>query len=215
MYKTYAITVRPRAGITDDQVDRLSTWIRKQCEYYHVVTEKKDEQRHLHAALFLKTSKERKNVISMLLNQMKDLDGEERTVLRKGVKLMYNMDYIDNYLDKDDETVKVISNLPDKYLGFPEKEDSLDRKADPYYAKLEKLWYEHQHTGVEVCGQTCRDFLYDLMYNKRLIRIIADDKRIMQVARHLMRYLKKATVCNLEVPPWEARLETTSVDGWS
>ena len=214
MYKTYAITVRPRTGITDVQVQRLSDWVKKQCEYYHVVTEKNDDERHLHAGLFLKKEKERKNVISMLLNQMKELDGEERTVLRKGVKVMYNMDFIDNYLDKDDDTKVIVSNLPDQYLGFPEKAEDLNRKADPYYAKLEKLWYEHQNTGVEVCGQTCRDFLFDMMYNKRLIRIIADDKRIMQVARHLMRYLKKSTVCNLEVPPWELHLETTPEERW-
>ena len=54
-YQAYAVTIRPREGITDEQICHVDDWIHKVCDYYHVITEKCDKERHLHAALFLKS----------------------------------------------------------------------------------------------------------------------------------------------------------------
>lgn len=112
--KSYALTVRPLDGITDAQISKLSKWIRKNCDYYHLVTEKTMAERHVHAALFLKSEKSRSNVLQMIMQQFKDLSTTEKSVLRRGLKIMYNGDFIKNYLDKDDDTVVVMSSLPEQ-----------------------------------------------------------------------------------------------------
>jgi len=50
---------------------------------------------------------------------------------------------------------------------------------------------------------TARDFLFNMMYNERCINVIRDDKAIVQTARHLVRWLNKATHSTIELAPFE------------
>ena len=40
-YLTWAITVRPQSGITNDQIAGIIQWIERTCDYYHVITDGK------------------------------------------------------------------------------------------------------------------------------------------------------------------------------
>ena len=104
-YCSYAITVRPYGGISDERIGHLEAWIMKTCQYYHIITEKTGEARHLHAAMYLKKAVTRSNFINCLL-AVKGLNLEpvERKVQREGVKIMYNNDWMSKYLFKDDDT---------------------------------------------------------------------------------------------------------------
>ena len=51
-YKSFAITVRPRNGISDETIEELIKWITKK-DYGIVVIEMEDEARHLHAQIWL------------------------------------------------------------------------------------------------------------------------------------------------------------------
>lgn len=209
-FKSFALTVRPLDGITDKQIESTMAFIRRRCEFYHVVSEKTGSQRHLHAGLILKDEVSRSNLLVQILRLYKDLSSQEKTVLRSGLKIMYNGDFIHSYLDKDDDTVVIASNLPEEaHLEsyFPPKpvpvEGERARKCSIYYHELEALWWKHTTPGMEINTVTVRDFLFKVMYSLRVLPVIRDDKQIIQTARHLVRWLNKATTSTIELPCFE------------
>lgn len=212
-FKTYALTIRPRNGIDNGALNLISDWIRKRCEFYHIITEKTGHERHVHAALFLKMPITKSNMNTLLVRLAKDslgFDPEELTVLRKGVKILYSNDFIENYLDKDDDTEVVQTNLPaTNHLDswYPPKpidpETSKQQKHSHYYWELERLWYMYMSPTYEVNTKTVRDFLFNMMYSERCINVIRDDKTIVQTARHLVRWINKTTTNTIELAPFE------------
>lgn len=212
-FKSYAITIRPRNGIDEDQLPLVTDWIKKRCSHYHIVTEKEGSARHLHAAMYLLTPVKRSNMTVVLgrLGKKIGMDAEEICVMNRGVRILYSNDFVTNYLDKDDDTVVIASCLPE--MGslnsfYPPKPvaDVNQRKVakhSKYYWELEKLWYEHKRPIDEPNTQNMRNFLFDMMYNKRLIPVIKDDKSILQVSRHLTRWVKKVDESTLELAPFE------------
>lgn len=207
-FTTFAITLRPLQGVTDNDVDFFTKWCVKHTKHHYIVTEKLDHERHLHAAVFLKNPVTHSNLCTTLVRLYKHLDTEEKKVFRSGIKIMYNIDWIKNYLSKGDDTVIISKELPEAhYLEqyFPE---ALPAKkgpssCNPYYANLQKLWYEYQPTYQEINTITARDFLFKLMYKEDRIKILRDDKTISQTARHLVRYLLNKETCTFEPPPFE------------
>lgn len=211
-YRSYAITVRPKDGITDRQVTLFAKFVRKTCDHYHVVTEKTGHERHLHAGLFLKDATTRSNFVTRIQRLFKDLTTQEKSVLRQGIKIMYNVDFINTYLDKDDDTVVIESSLPEAgHLEsfFPPKpvpKAVAAKRCSLYYHELERLWFEHCPTDMEITTRTIRNFLFKMMYQKRCIPVIRDDKQIVQTARHLCRWLTQSEHCSdnaISLAPYE------------
>jgi len=208
-FRTYALTVRPRGGITDAQIALLEKFVRDKCEYYHMITEKTGFERHVHAALWLDKPVIRSNVVTMMMRLFKDLDHDEKRVIREGIKIMYNGDWTEKYLNKGDDTVVVCSSLPEGGFiesYFPKKVDpsvSKTPRCSLYYHELERLWYEHTPPGYEVHTMNTRNFLFNVMYNLRILPVIRDDKQIVQVSRHLCRWLNKAKESTIQLPPFD------------
>lgn len=207
-FSTYAITFRPKDGITDGQVTLFDKWIRKHSLYYHTVTEKTGSERHLHAGIVLRSPVTRSNVSIMLTRLISDLSSQEKRVFLNGIKVMYNRSFIESYLSKEDSTVVVDSNLPeaaklDTY--FPAKPESSPRtkKCSHYYHELESLYHQHVEPGTDINTPNIRNFLFKMMYSERCIPVIRDDKTIIQTARHLVRWLNKAEYSNIQIPPFE------------
>lgn len=179
------------------------------CDYYHVVTEKQGSQRHVHAGIVLKQPTTKSNLGVMVKRLFKDFDTAEQRVLLQGVKIMYNMDFIDHYLNKDDDTVVISTCLPEaghmeKYFPPKPNTDAVrTKKCSAYYHELEHLWYEHKQPHEEVNTMCVRDFLFKMMYSLRIIPVIRDDKTIIQTARHLCRWLNKSETSTIELPPFE------------
>ena len=112
-YQSYAITVRPLDGATSEHDNLMSAFVQKYCEYYYIVSEKLDDERHLHCGIFLKKPLTRSNLGVMLKRVFKNLADDEKRVLVGGIRIMYNIDFIRTYLDKDDETELILNNLPE------------------------------------------------------------------------------------------------------
>lgn len=209
-FSTFAFTLRPKDGISDNDIKLTMGFVRRTAEYYHVVTEKTGSQRHIHAAVVFKTPTSKGEVCTRLLRLFPELSPEEKPVLRRGVKIMYNMDFINNYLDKDDDTVILGSALPEAGCMesyFPPKPLSLEgtkeRKCSIYYHELERMWYENRQPHHDVTTVTTRDFLFEMMYDKRCLPVIRDDKQIIQTSRHLTRWLNKLSSSTIELPVFE------------
>lgn len=209
-YRSYSVTLRPLDGVTDAQVTSITKWIRKVSVYYHVITEKTGSERHVHAGFILKEARPRSNVLQRLMQLFKDLSASEKSVFRSGLRIMYNWDFIDSYLSKDDDTVVIASCLPEeRHIEgyFPPKADvssaSKKRKCSLYYHELEELWFQYNTPGCSVDTPSCRDFLFRMMYAERCLPVIRDDRQIIQVARHLCRWLNHSTHSTIVIPPFE------------
>lgn len=212
-FSTYALTIRPRDGIDDGQIAVVTAFIKKRSDYYHIITEKTGHERHLHAACFFKMSVTKSNLATLLVRLAKNtlrLTEEEIPVLRKGIKILYNNDFIEKYMDKNDDTVVIASELPPAghmESFFPPKpappETRKKEKHSAYYWNLEELWYKHVTPTTEVNTINARHFLFNMMYNLRLIPVIRDDKQIVQTARHLTRWIKKTDTDTIQMAPFE------------
>lgn len=207
--KSFAVTFRPIDGVSECQISTMEKWVRKKCRYYHLITEKTGLDRHIHCGMILQEESTLSNLKTTLSRLFKELSGPEVRVFRQGIKVMYNIDFIKNYLDKNDDTVVIASNLPEVshlesfFEPIPVAVPVKKEKHSSYYVVLEGLWLKHVSPSVEVNTRTTRDFLFDMMYAQRLINVIADDRKIIQVARHLTRFLKRSTQSTIELPPFE------------
>lgn len=200
-FKTYAITIRPRSGISDQQIQKFSKWVKRNCEYYYVITEKTEDERHVHSALFLKTPKKRSNVSQCIVQLFKDLDPEEKSVLQKGIKILYSNSFIESYMDKGDDTVVIERNLPEVshlecfYPPNPLAPTAVRRlHLHSIMEQYEQFWLQYRSPLDEVNTSTVRDFLFDLQYNKRVIGLL-DDKKLIQHSRWFTRWHHKTESC--------------------
>lgn len=206
--RSFSVTHNPRDGVTDDDVKLFVNWVKKKCTYYYVITEKDDHERHIHAGLFLKAAVTKSNLCTMLLRLFKELDVSEKAVLRDGIKFQYNNDWIESYLAKGDSTVQIAENLPEaQHLEAYFKEIPAPKKrgpaaTDPYYANLEKLWYEHKRPIEECNPSNIRNFLMAMMNDERKIKVIADNRKIFSISCALSRYINKERSWNVEPEPF-------------
>lgn len=203
-YSAYAITIRPADGITDDQIQAVTKFIISRCDYYVIVTEKTGAARHLHAGLFLKKPVQKK-VINVRLRELKcfkALSNSEKYVMNKGTKIMYNRDFIDEYLTKGDDTEIIDINAPPEdcsdYFPPPEEQDRAMRSARINTAKnaklqeLEELFLEHGPPHMS-SFKVAKNFLADMMFNKRLIKGYKDMRELNATATMFMHYVLKTT----------------------
>lgn len=202
-FTTFAITIRPRSGVSDSDISSFSSFVRKHCEYYYVITEKTEDERHIHSALFFRIPKTRSNVITYMSRLFKHFDKEEKANLNKSIKILYSNDFITKYMNKDDDTVVIERNLPE--LGhlesfYPDKPSSVsDADSRRLYMhstmrEYETLWRKYMSPIAEVNTLTVRDFLFDMQYSKRCIGLL-DDKRVLQHARWFTRWYHHAESC--------------------
>lgn len=205
-YISYSITLRPKGGILDSDIDLLKKFTVKYCKFYMIITEKKDDERHVHAALYLKKEQQQghfnrtiKNVFCRMFEERESIWG----VAYKG-KPMYNDDFVSKYMQKDDDTVVVESHLPDivercsYYRDTPAKE-KVEYYADPYYQKLKKLYVETVPEGkigpdMRPSNEDMHKFLYDLMYKHYKIKVISDHRKFRRVCKCLRHYVCRGAI---------------------
>ena len=171
-YNTWAITIRPTNGITNEQIECVTNWIVKSCDYYHIVTEKDGWERHLHAALFLKRDDHKSNLNNRILSIpcLKDtLTGAEQVVMRKGTKIMYDWNWINKYMNPKENLKRdpfhkdIDSFLPPveqweviRDQRFPEKGDKRAEQkfeGDPWMLKMEGLFKDYLNGARNEPGQ--------------------------------------------------------------
>lgn len=201
---SYSLTLRPRGGITEDDLNLLKKITVKYCLYWFIITEKEDESRHIHAALYLK-----KETTVSAFNQMMKRVFEGTFLERESIwgvaykaKPMYNDDFVSKYMTKGDKTVEVDSHIPDLvercsyYRDIPTKKVG-KQTGDPYFAKLEKLYFEYCPKGklapsTEPTLQEMESFMCRMMFKERRIRVITDSRKMRRTCKCLRQYIMKA-----------------------
>ena len=204
-YGSYCLTVRPRGGITDDTLNRLSTWVEKQ-SYGFLAVEMENEARHAHAQVWLDDPRTRGTICTALVRiceeTIKDWDQAQKKVLRNGVRIAYSdwyLDYLSDNLSKlETEQPDVrVDNPPITTNSFyPTEEEQLSQvrrrnAADQRYFELnEKLieWLRQNNQNDSITLYRVADFINDAQFGLKVIAVMKDRQTRMNTAKNLWYY---------------------------
>ena len=209
-YRAWAITIRPRNGICDDRVSDYIDWIEKSQKIVgaYGVLEKCAEERHLHLALFFEEARRKGDVNKQIerIFSRRVVEVGELKVLRLGTRILYSDDFIQKYLDKDDDTQVVINCVPPntaEYYPSQEEQDAVQLRSnavDQYYHSLASKFNEWKaRVGVtERDVQVCRWWMGVAMFGEKTIRVIADERKFNQIVNCLYRYTTENQMCYVD-----------------
>ena len=158
----------------------------------------------MHASLFLTTATTRSNLINRIfaIKGLK-LTAAESKVLRNGVKIQYDSNFMENYMLTHDEPRVAIDTLPeDKSLldaYYPDKDDEQAKrkfKGSPWFLSMEKAYIEDnaQHWFTKPMNlnvKAMEAFIHHRMYVSREIQVIVDPKRVTNYATCLVHFIQK------------------------
>jgi len=156
-YKSYAITVRPRAGLKTAHEDVLLAWLQS-LPHCVAVHEREGEAMHLHAQIWSMEGWIKGNIVKKLRKIgercLDDWDAPQAKVQSQGVRIAYSdwaTDYLINNDDKpaDEQGVVLIENAPDVQEAYYPSQDEQDAVQTRVNAKdslmhsWAELWEEH------------------------------------------------------------------------
>jgi len=204
MYKSYAVTVRPRNGLSDLTMSELAKWVAKQ-DYGVLVIESESESRHAHLQVWFNEGRERGKITTAMQRicdrTIEDFDNAQLKVLRSGVKIAYSDWYADYLIDNKEKEDSdglgevVYIKVPDNPLEFyPTEEDQQKvqdkvNAVDKYYHKLLELWNEWWYGGP-VMQTNVASFLADMEFKSKKITVIRDNKTRHNTCRNLYHYIE-------------------------
>lgn len=207
-----AVTLRPANGILNEDIEKFVKYVKMYCDYWYIVAEKTDEQRHIHAGLYLKKKWTVSKINETLRGKFKKSFEERGSIMGVAFvgKPMYDSNFVDQYLiaenkegEKSEEVSEVIDDtLPVESIReqyYMEKIEKAKRQGgDAYYLKLEKLYYEMIPQGQlapskEPTLQEIEHFLCVMMFKERRIRVISDSRKMRRLCHCLQKFICKAT----------------------
>lgn len=205
--KAWCVTLRPYLGITEEDIHLFSNKVLKMkyIRGYYFITEKQDEQRHIHCIIFYDTAKTKDSLVRALhriyydIWQYRDSRTDWKIACVNGVKPAYNDDWFTNYLNKDPDKVFIEAleiSKPERNARYQDKPAFVTKKrkpADPYFHKLQELWNDKNNFPFdkhrEITFNNMMYFLHHLMYNKKCLRVITNLTRLRQLAHGLVNYI--------------------------
>ena len=215
-----AITFNP-IFLTDELIKCFMVWVKTHALKWSVITEKEGEQRHIHAILLVDKWKETKkgrrlDKVKESLNKWQEKYDQNyvakcKHVTNGGVRVVYSMDWVIKYMNKNDSTEIIDENLPDVYDEYlptaeeqlewirmkEEKEASLVK--DCFFHKLVKLFDEMEYSFENCNGliilkkQKTAIFINDLMYKSKVISVIRDIKCVKNIINCFYQYYESST----------------------
>lgn len=201
-YKAYAFTVRPKNGIVKGSpLERdLEKWIKSK-DYGCFVYEMEDEARHLHGCVFLNEACKKGNIAKALKRIQSRTDPDwsaaAHKVLQNGLKIMYNDDFIDEYMIKDNPLS--YDNRPDRTDDFYPSDAEQDRvmaksnAVDQRYHRISTMYLD-EHTGV-ICPSPklylkhVALWVFDAMFIRKTIAVIQSGKNRKEFVECLYMYI--------------------------
>lgn len=168
---SWCITYRPGTGITDEMEAAFLKSATDKFKWYHIVTEKDAEERHIHMGGILHKEQNKEDLCKCMgswrcgppdaqgkLTLLSDLP-YPRPAFKNGTRHQYNDEFVEKYIvkglneDPGQNTRVIASHLPDKEIWedewaahyLPPGDTSLVRKqaADQQLNALLEKWMEH------------------------------------------------------------------------
>ena len=204
MFRSFCITIRPRDGIKDNLVAKITSWLKKQ-QHAVAVLEMENEARHLHAQIWSDNERHKNDITKQMKRfceaLVEDWDNAQTKVLRGGVKVAYSDWYLEYLLDNDDKEYNdrvLVNNPPDKTERFYPTEEEQERvknvvnSVDPRFTKLEQDYYEWLGPEEDTDLKSVARFLNWSMFEERTIKVIIQPRDRYAFCEALYLYISKS-----------------------
>lgn len=212
LVQAFNLTVSVKDDISDECVKAIKKWLTKNTKWVHCVLEQETSKRHLHAALFFETARDKKKLRENLWDrQVKPYHPTSIGRIAVHIQSAPGRKWIDEYLAKEEHVEVVLSHLPidtndlDEYYPSEETQALLmsakEKVVDCFYATHEAVYKEWLHEQTWVSStQTAHEYFNWRMFVKKDIRVIADSRRCHQLSLALHRYATDSyKLTNLEI----------------
>lgn len=205
MFRSFCLTIRPRDGIKDNLVNKITSWLKKQ-QYAVAVLEMENEARHLHAQIWSDNERHKNDITKQMKRfceaLIEDWDAAQSKVLRGGVKIAYSDWYLEYLIDNDDKDYNdrvLVNNPPDKTERFYPTEEEQERvkevanSIDPRFTKLEHDFHLWNETYLhEISMKSIALFLNWSMFEERTIKVIIQPRDRYAFCQALYLYITKS-----------------------
>lgn len=198
-YRSFAVTVRPQLGLSDETLEALNKYAESQDHAYAVV-EKEGHEKHWHAQFWYDKPKPRGRVAEAMARIcQRTIPGWSKPqlkVLRNGVRIAYSdwhLSYLEHNEDKEPANVQV-ENAPldtSPYYPTEDEQAALQAKvnaADPEYHRLATMFRE-DCDEEKPNERTVALWLAKKMLVEKSISIIRQKRDRLQKTRMLWLYI--------------------------
>lgn len=212
LVQAFNLTVSVKEDISDECVRAIKKWLTKNVKWVHCVVEQEASKRHLHAALFFETPRDKKKLRENLWDrQVKPFHPTSIGRIAVHLQASPGRKWIDEYMSKEDNVEVVMTHMPEDTTEldgyFPSEEtqailmSAKDKVVDAFYATHEVVYKEWLHENTWVSStQTAHEYFMLRMCVRRDMRCIADSRRVHQMAVMLHKYCVQTTkLTNLEI----------------
>lgn len=209
-YRSYAISIRPRLGLTELTETELKKWCELQA-YAVMYIEKDNEARHCHIQVWFEIPRLRGVIckaIQRICERTIELwDHAQLKVMRAGIKIAYSdwfLDYLEDCFKKKNDDINIAYSAPPntgslEYYPSEEEQDAVIEQAntaDPKYNRLKNLYWEW--TSCEIITQeSVSKFLIWAMYDSKKIMLCKDKLTRINLCKNLYWYLRPEE-CTIE-----------------
>ena len=219
-FRSFACTVRPKGGLTDETAAALVTWLEKQ-DYAFALTELEDEAKHMHLQVWLSVSRDRGEICRSLQRccerTIPDWDQAQKKVLRQGVKIAYSdwyLDYLAENEGKEAPNEPLINNPPPKTLEYyptEEEQAAVQAASTAVDKEMHSLATKYKEDADSDALPTLREvaaWLYAQCFHEKSISIPRQQRNRVEKTRILHAYICGAayTDIGLFLPKTPAKL---------
>lgn len=214
MFKSFALTIRPREGINDQTVEECCKFAKKFSFSFGALEKTKDIQtRHLHLQIWSDEPKRKADIAKQLQRicerTIDNWDNAQLKVLRSGIKIAYSDWYLD-YLVENDEKIEtdeigeiIINNPPEKSMDYYPTEDEQEalknkiNATDPRFHQMEVELKEFLKDDTDTLTMNkVASFLAHSMYVKRTMKVIIAKRDRISLCESLYNYASMSTDIN-------------------
>lgn len=200
-FRTFAITVRPQNGFQAETEQAFIKWFQKQHHAFAVI-EKEGVERHCHAQIFYEDPKSKgdlnKQLSRLCSRTIKDWSPAEERVLKRGTKVAYNDDWMDEYLAKEDNII--FNNPPEDtsqyYPSIEEQQkvkasaDAVDKRFHTWATdfKESEFYDEDDETNLIMVAK----FLAHQMFVAKKYPVVVEKRKRVEYTKCLWMYISES-----------------------
>lgn len=202
MYKSWTFTIRPREGYPSHLDSKVLDWVKKQKGAF-LTYEKDGVERHLHGQIWCEPRDKgtvNKALERICANNIPGWDSAQNIILRRGTKIAYNNDFVENYLAKEDN---ILLNSPppefDSYYPSPEEQEKVkaaSNAVDPQYHQYLcdfKEYQKHKNLNeiknhIEGIKQVAQ-FLSYKIYEEKKYKVIKHKRDRVAITQNIYNYI--------------------------
>lgn len=193
-YKAFAFTIRPKQGLTENLKLEFLDWIKNKDGGFAVL-EGEGESLHMHGGIFLEVETTKSNFNMQLQRHFEKHKRDEDSikVQRGGTRILYDMNFLNNYLNKQDSRTiyqAIPDNVDDYFPSQEEQECAKNKCVDSVLAEYDLLIREnYKWENFGDVHEHFDEWLYDLWFRKKLVKAPREKKKKRELSDNLKRWM--------------------------